>query len=362
MKANPLAAILKQFYSLGIQIDASSEYEAQRAMHSGVAAKHIMITSQQLPADLANLVRQGVIFNATSIYQVESYGKLFPGGHLSVRINPGIGSGHSRKTNTGGPSSSFGIWHEDIPQLLSIAAIHNLHINKLHTHIGAGTDPKIWHEAARVTLELIEHFPEVTTVNLGGGFKVARMSTELATDLGHISEVIAQLLIDFASQTGRRLHLEIEPGTYLAANAGSLVCRVMDVADTGSAGYKFLKLDTGLTEIMRPSLYGAQHPIVIVNNQPTRARDYVVVGHTCESGDLLTPEPSQGDVPATRRLQNADIGDLVVIEGVGAYCASMSARGYNSFPEAAEVLLKQSGEVSLARRPLSFQDNLAREL
>jgi diaminopimelate decarboxylase len=362
MKANPLAAILRIFDAAGLHIDASSGLEAHRAMAAGIAADHIMITSQQLPDDLYELARLGVSFNATSLHQLETFGQMFPGGHLSVRINPGIGSGHSRKTSTGGPTSSFGIWHEDIPQIKKIAAAHQLTIAKLHTHIGAGTDPKVWHEAARITLELAEHFPDVLTVNLGGGFKIARMSTETPTNLAKVSLGVADLIKDFAKQTGRKLHLEIEPGTYLVANAGALVSRVIDITSTGADGYTFLKLDTGLTEIMRPSLYGAQHPVIVLNTVAGQPQPYVVVGHTCESGDLLTPEPTEPDVPATRLLAPATIGDLVVIEGVGAYCASMSAKGYNSFPEPAEAIITVSGKIQLAKRPATFSDQLAREL
>lgn len=361
MKANPLTPILRLFHTMGIHIDASSGFEAQRAIRVGIPAKHIMITSQELPINLSDLVNAGVLFNATSLHQLTSYGKLFDGRTISIRINPGIGSGHSRKTNTGGPTSSFGIWHEDIPEIKRLAAKYRLKITKIHTHIGAGTDPAVWHEAARNTLEIVEQFPDVTTVNLGGGFKIARMSYETATDLQEVSAVIAGLLTEFQHQTGRRLHLEIEPGTFLVANAGALVSRIIDTADTGTTGFKFLKLDTGLTEIMRPSLYGAQHAIIVINDLPADPQEYVVVGHTCESGDLLTPEPSEPDTPSTRLLQRASIGDLVVIEGAGAYCSSMSAYGYNSFPDSAEVMLR-GNTVSLAYKPWTLEDKLRREL
>ena len=347
MKANPHPSIISLFDTFGIHIDASSGFEAVSAMRAGVAPSRIMITSQQIPDDLVALVKRGVLYNATSLHQLEYYGQLFPDSCVSVRLNPGIGSGHSRKTNTGGPTSSFGIWHEQISQVKQIAATHRLTINKVHTHIGAGTDPKVWHEAARLTLDLAEQFPHATAINLGGGFKVARMSSEHATDLAEVSQLIAALLKDLADATGRKLHLEIEPGTYLVANAGSIVSRIIDIVSTGPGGYEFIKLDTGLTEIMRPSLYAAQHPIIVVNDQPLRSVPYVVVGHTCESGDLLTPEPGQPDVPATRLLQQATIGDVVLIEGTGAYCASMSAKGYNSFPIAQEIFLTADGRIAL---------------
>jgi diaminopimelate decarboxylase len=361
MKANPLGAILRLFNELGLHIDASSGYEAERALHAGFEPERIMITSQQVPNDLNELVRAGVHYNATSLHQLKVYGQLMPGTNVAVRINPGIGSGHSRKTNTGGPTSSFGIWHTDIPEIKRLASLHRLHITKLHTHIGAGTDPKVWQLAAKLTLDLVDQFPEVTSINLGGGFKIARMSYESATDLSAVSEGIAKLISGFAKRTGRRLHLEIEPGTYLVANAGALVSRVIDIVTTSEEGYCFIKLDTGLTEILRPSLYAAQHPIIILGH-PTRTKDYVVVGHTCESGDLLTPDPSDPGLPSTRKLATASIGDIAIIEGVGAYCASMSAKNYNSFPEAPEIVLNNKGELILANRPFTLAERLSREL
>jgi diaminopimelate decarboxylase len=362
MKANPLAAILRIFNAQGLHIDASSGYEAHRAMKAGIEAAHIMITSQQLPTDLQNLISRGVLFNATSLHQLETYAKLFPNTAVSIRLNPGIGSGHNTKTDTGGPTSSFGIWHENIPQAKAIAGAHGLTINRIHTHIGSGNDPQKWHEAARLTVGMIEHFPDVATINLGGGFKIARMTGEVPTDLEPVSELIAQIITDFHASTGRRLHLEIEPGTFLVANAGALITKVVDHTSTGASGYNFLKLDTGLTEIMRPSLYGAQHPIVVVNDRAPLLKPYVVVGHTCESGDLLTPEPGQPETPAARLLQEAEIGDIVVIEGTGAYCASLSAKGYNSFPEPAEVLLALTGEARLVKRGRGLNDQIASEL
>ncbi len=362
MKANPLRTILKIFDAAGVHIDASSGYEAHRAMKAGIAPNHIMITSQELPVDLKHLVAQGVLFNATSLRQLKTYAQLFPGTSVSIRLNPGIGSGHSNKTDTGGPTSSFGIWHEDIPNVIKIADEHKLTIDRIHTHIGSGANPQKWHEAARLTLGMVEHFPTVTTINLGGGFKIARMTGDVATDLPSVSTLISDLINDFYKSTGRQLHLEIEPGTFLVANAGAIVSRAIDLTATGARGYRFLKLNTGLSEIMRPSLYGAQHPIIVVNNNPFEPIPYVIVGHTCESGDLLTPEPGQPETPATRLLQTAQIGDPVVIEGTGAYCSSLSAKGYNSFPEPAEVLITTTGELRLIKRARALNDQIAAEL
>lgn len=338
MKANPNPKVLKVLKNQGIKIDASSGYEAEAALGLGFEAGDILLTSQELAHNLGELIKAGVQFNATSLRQLEAYGRANPGGEVSVRINPGVGSGHSVKTNVGGHTSSFGIWHEYIDQVHEIAHKFNLTITRLHTHIGSGTDPAVWQEVIRVSLELIKNFPEATIINLGGGFKVARMPEETGADMKIIGERLAQELSTFAHETGRKLHLELEPGTFLVANAGVLITQIKDIVDTGENGYTFLKINTGMNDILRPSLYGAQHPITILTDK-TDMHEYVVVGHNCESGDLLTPAPGDPEVLRPRLLPEATINDLVLIGGVGAYCASMSAHGYNSFPDAKEVII-----------------------
>ncbi len=338
MKANSHPDILEVFRTQGIKVDASSGYEAALAKERGFRTEDILVTSQQLAHNLEDLIPSGVDFNATSLYQLDAYGKAFPGTSVSVRINPGIGSGHSAKTNVGGITSSFGIWHEYIPQVHELARTHNLNIVRMHTHIGAGTDPAVWQQAALTSLELIKQFPTANILNLGGGFKVARMDDEQGADMAIIGKAIADELQKFKQETGRELHLELEPGTFLVANAGVLIAQVADIVDTGAEGYRFLKLNTGMNDILRPGMYGSQHPIAVLNNS-TEVNDYVVVGHNCESGDLLTPAPGDPETLQTRALNKAFIGELVVIGGTGAYCAGMAAHGYNSFPDAKEVLI-----------------------
>jgi diaminopimelate epimerase len=150
-------------------------------------------------------------------------------------------------------------------------------------------------------------------------------------------------------ETGRKLHLEIEPGTYLAARAGTLLASVADVVATGKDGYKFVKLDAGMTEILRPSLYAAQHPIAIYPQSDRSTEDQVIVGHCCESGDLLTPLPSDAGELLPRPLPEARERDLVAIGGAGAYCSTMAATNYNSFPAVAEVLVREGGDMEVIR-------------
>jgi diaminopimelate decarboxylase len=412
MKALPTAAVLRLLLARGLQLDAGSAHEALRAVAAGAPADAVCISSQELPADdgeLAALLLRGVRVNACSLLQLERIARALdaagaPAGaaarDVGLRFNPGVGSGGTAyKTNVGGPHSSFGLWHARAAEALALAAARGLRIVRLHTHVGSGGDPAVWQRACALTLALARRFPDVHTLNLGGGFRVARAAGEPHTDLQAVGAPVRALLEAFAAEApsafvdgtaensaggggnggaepggsgggGRRLHLEIEPGTFLVAGAGALVCAVGDVVETPR--HAFVKLDCGMTEVLRPSLYGAQHPVHVLRDEvypaasaaaltsalvnadekSQRRRAFVVVGHCCESGDLLTCAPGAPETVAERELP-ADVraGDLVLVGGVGAYCSSMSAKNYNSYPEAAEVLLLEDGATArLIRR------------
>ena len=113
---------------MGIQFDASSGYEVARAMRAGIKASALSLSSQELPADFEDLIKKGIEFNACSLNQLESFGKICPGGSCGLRFNPGKGSGGTGKTNVGGPSSSFGIWHELKDEAKAIVAKYGLKV------------------------------------------------------------------------------------------------------------------------------------------------------------------------------------------------------------------------------------------
>ncbi|MDC1309537.1 diaminopimelate decarboxylase [Opitutales bacterium] len=366
MKSAPTGAILRIFNSEGLGIDASSEFEVERAVRAGYGTESISMSTQEFPENFRYWVQDGVHVNLCSLNQIHKFGIWGKGESIGLRFNPGMGSGGTNRTNVGGPSSSFGIWKEDLEEAKKLCEHYHLKVNRIHTHIGSGSDPEVWQKVAGMSLDIVRKFPTVKSLNLGGGYKVARMPGEQATDLQEIGTPVRKLFEDFEKETGRKLKLEIEPGTYLLAHACSLVTTVQDVTSTGPSGYRFLKLNAGMTEILRPSLYGAQHPIVIIPEdsqaKPKENIEQVVVGHCCESGDLLTPAPNEPESLAPRLLPKGEIGDSCIIEGVGAYCSSMSAKNYNSFPEAAEVLKKSDGSLSLIRKRQTFEQIIENEV
>jgi len=361
MKANPSHGILRLFRDLGLSIDASSDWEVERALRVGFPAEAIQLTSQMPSRSLPEHLRRGVVYNACSLHQLEEFGRVAPGEAVSVRINPGLGTGSTKRTNTGGPASSFGIWHEYAAEVEAVARRHGLRIRRFHSHVGSGTDPEVWKRCARMTLDIVARFPEVSTVNLGGGFKVGRMPEEPSVDLADVGAHVRREVEAFHDRDGRALRLEIEPGTFLVARAGAVVATCVDVVDTGAEGYLFAKLDTGMPEVTRPSLYGAQHPIDVLAAGREQAA-VVFVGPCCESGDILTPAPGDPEALAPRWVPRPRIGDLVVVGGAGAYCAAMATINYNSYPQAPEVMREPDGSLRLLRQRQSLDQILANEV
>ncbi|MCA9327186.1 diaminopimelate decarboxylase [Candidatus Saccharibacteria bacterium] len=339
VKANNHPDVIGLFNKAGLQFDASSGYEADELLKLGVPGERISLSSQQPAHNLPELLGAGVQYVATSLHQLQLF--LQAENHpafVGLRINPGLGAGHNNRTTTGGANSSFGLWNAYVPQALALATDAGTKVNRLHVHIGSGADPQMWGKMIETALSLTEQMPDVTSLDMGGGFKVHRYGDEHETNMQAVAEVFAEQLTAFAERTGRELRLEIEPGTWLVGHAGVLLASVVDIVDTGDDGHAFLRLDTGMNDIARPGMYGAQHVLEVLNDSED-TEEYVVVGHNCETGDILTPAPGDPEGIESRNLRRATIGDIVAIYDTGAYCRTMSHKGYNSFPSAGEVVI-----------------------
>jgi len=364
MKANPTRGILRKLNELGLHIDASSTFEARRAILSGFAPDRILLTAQELrAAELEPLLRQGIAVNASSFGQLKLLLQryhMLSGRKIGLRINPGIGSGGHAKTTVGGKYAGFGIWYEDMAWAADLCEQAGVKIERLHFHVGSGSDSEKVAEATGRSLQLVRHsLPDVEALNIGGGFAVDRMRDAPAADIATVLDGVFDRLSAFAVVHKRQLRLEIEPGTFLVANAGVLLASVLDVKRSGDN--LFAVLDAGMTEIMRPSLYGAQHPLTVFPRRSTNQL-CTVIGHCCESGDVLTVE--SGDVfrPQAVHLTTVKPGDSLAIGGAGAYCSSMSAKNYNSFPEVVEVVLLENGRFWLIRKRQTLEQMLENEL
>ena len=381
MKANPSLALLQTIARQGLGADASSLNEAKRAQRAGISYDRIMLTTQDVPvgnerAELEEMLKAGITYNICSQHQLEL---LLPflrqhTAKIAIRVNPGVGAGESVTRNTGDKYSSFGVhlWQLDgIKNLLSRSGMRLEHV---HAHIGSGGDPQIWRENIDRMLELLEqHFPDANVVNLGGGFRESRMPDEGAANIQELGEYAKTRLIEFRERTGRALKVAVEPGTFIVANAGYLVASVLDIKSSGPDGFEFVILNAGMEANTRPLLYGSRHPFYVVSargellsseftldSATCPVSECVVVGRCCESGDSQTLD-DHGHV-RPRKLAIPRPGDYVVIGGAGAYCSSMALINYNSYLQAAEVLLHNDTALSLIRKRQTFEQMVTNEL
>jgi len=355
MKANSNINILKIFKNKGLKIDASSEYEAYRAINAWFDAKDIQISGQETPKNLPDLLDKWVFMVATSLKQIKAIWEIKAWSEIWVRINPWMWSGAFKAISTGWETSAFGIWYEYIPEIKKISEKYDLKITKIHIHIGSENTPESWTNSANIWLDFVREFPEADTLDMWGWFKMAIMDYEKTADLQAIGKSVSEKFEEFYNQTGRKIKLELEPGKYMVINSCSLIWEVDDIVDTWKSGYRFIRTNTGMTEMPRVSMYGVQQPITIINDSKEK-QDYVIVWHCCESGDILTSKLYDQEIIEPISLAKANIWDSIIVDGVWAYNSSMSMKNYNSFPEAGEVMIRSNEEIIEIRKRQCLED------
>jgi diaminopimelate decarboxylase len=363
-KANSNTHILRRLREAGVVVDAVSLGEIQRALKAGFTAtgepSGIVFTADIVTDDcLAVVAEHHIPVNAGSLDMLDQVGKGTSKGHpVWLRINPGFGHGHSRKTNTGGEWSKHGIWHADTGAAVELIKRHELDLVGLHMHIGSGADFDHLRQvcAAMVTqVKTLGH--DIRAISGGGGLPIPYRDED-AFDTSALFENWDRARNELQEHLGHPISLEIEPGRYLAAEAGVLVAEVRATKNMGENS--FALVDAGFDNLVRPSMYGSYHHISLIRNgEPVTGDEHpwVIGGPLCESGDVFTQE--EGGVVVPRPLPDPRVGDLVVFHDAGAYASTM-ASNYNSRPLAPE-LLDVDGEISVVRRRQTADDLLALE-
>ena len=110
------------------------------------------------------------------------------GAHVGLRVNPPLdGAGHNNRTSTGGVASSFGLWHEYLEDALEFTKAKRIVVDRLHIHIGSGTDPiSVWSRAIDSAFNIVKRMPDITVLDIGGGYKIARTNCEHEADMQEI--------------------------------------------------------------------------------------------------------------------------------------------------------------------------------
>ncbi len=301
------------------------------------------------------VVKHGIHANCGSADMIDQLGQHAPGHHITLRINPGFGHGHSQKTNTGGEQSKHGIWHADLQDCLRRADANGLGVTGLHMHIGSGTDLEhLRHVCQAMEKTARDVGRSIVGISAGGGLPVPYRAEESFVDIKEYFKLWDATRKRLEDVFGHKVWLEIEPGRYVAAEAGFLISEIRAIKRMGAN--TFYLLDAGFNNLARPILYGAYHPMSIVpkagSGEERPLQDVVVGGPLCESGDIFTQEA--GGIVCTRKLPAAEVGEFLVIEIAGAYGAVMGSN-YNSKPLAAEVLIR-NGKAHPIRKRQTLDD------
>ncbi|MBE3144587.1 MAG: diaminopimelate decarboxylase [Planctomycetes bacterium] len=346
-KANSNLTVLKILHSEGAYLDAVSPGEVFMGLTSGYTPDRILFTGTSVRNDeLKFLSDANVTINIDSQSELDRLLKIAVPPVLSIRVNPEIGAGHHSHCITAGPESKFGLWEEDALKAYATAKKARVERFGIHMHIGSGifdVEPyvlaveKLLSIAKRVHDEVGVEFE---FIDIGGGLGVPYKPEDKELDL---SEFSTKIVVPFKAKIKEyglgKPFLYMEPGRYLVCDASILLTSVNTVKQTPSK--KFVGVDAGFNTLVRPTMYGSYHPILVANKLEAPDKEtYDVVGPICESGDVLAKD---------RQLPLVEEGDLLAVLNAGAYGFSMSSQ-YNARPRAAEVMIRQGKAVLVRER------------
>jgi diaminopimelate decarboxylase/aspartate kinase len=317
MKANSNPEILERVRAAGAAFECVSPGEIDRVFECfpDIEPTEILFTPNFAPKSEYRLaLERGVRTTLDSTYPLRSWPEVFAGARLFLRLDPGVGRGHHDKVRTAGTQAKFGIPLFELEEVAELAGAAGASIVGLHAHSGSGIlTPDHWAHLGETLADATRCFPEVTVLDLGGGFGVPEKPAQEPLDLGAVATGLERV---HSSNPGKAIW--VEPGRYVVAESGVILARVTQTKGKGEVRY--VGVATGMNSLIRPALYGSYHEIVnLTRLGEERTERANVVGPICESGDTLGLD---------RLLAPTREGDVLLIANTGAYGFVMSSR-YN---------------------------------
>lgn len=354
LKANSTLAVARLLRGLGSAVDANSGGEIEVALRAGFAPAEIVFTGVgKAIGELERAVALGVkAVNAESAGELERIGAAARAAGkraaVALRVNPDIDAESHPHVTTGLRHNKFGVPLGEARALCrQVSNDPALRVIGLHVHIGSqitslGPLRRAAGTLAALAQELRRDGVALEHLDLGGGLGISYDGSPVPSPAEYAEAVL---------RAGREagLPLLIEPGRAIVGQAGALVTRVVDVKRAGSERW-FVVLDAGMTELIRPALYGAFHRIQPLERRAEPDSTVDIVGPLCESADVLG---------SSRHMPLPRVGDLLAVLDAGAY-GSVMASNYNRRPLPPEALV-ENGSWRLIRRRQTLDDLLALE-
>lgn len=333
LKANSNTALLTALAKMGCGADVVSGGELYLAMKSGMPAGKIVYagvgkTREEIRYALKSRILMFNIESSDELMAIDGIaGEMGVTAPIALRVNPNINASTHPYISTGLKKHKFGIPIEDAVEHYKLAgSLSNTRVFGIHCHIGSQiTKVSPFVEALKKVLQLAKKLKsggiEIQYLDIGGGLGIA-YDNEVAPYPGELAKAITPLIkkYDFT--------LILEPGRSIAGNAGILVTRALYLKK--SVFKDFVIVDSGMNDLLRPSLYGAYHQVLPVKKNSRKKIQVDIVGPICESGDFFAKE---------RKMNRPLKDDLLAVMSAGGYGYSMSSN-YNGRPRPAEVLVK----------------------
>lgn len=359
-KANTNLAILKILNNEGAYLDCVSPGEIFLALKAGFSPDRILYTGNNYRDDeFLFALKKGVMINLDAISQIKRLINVIDSEDMekpliSFRINPEFGGGHHDHCITAGPDIKFGILDSEINEAYEIAQQNGFTEFGSHIHIGSGIlNIDTFKVAAQKYLEIISKIKKSLNINFkfidfGGGLGIPYRSSDQPLDLEEYSSTILGL---FKAKM-KELNLKnvifcIEPGRYLVAESTIILSQVNTIKKSRTKNW--IGIDAGFNVLIRPTMYGSYHEVVVANKMNTEGEEeiYDIAGPICESGDVLARD---------RKLPIIEENDLIAILDAGAYGFSMSST-YNSRLQPAEIMVS-NGISKIVRERQIYEDLL----
>ncbi|MCT8976384.1 diaminopimelate decarboxylase [Clostridium sp. CX1] len=375
-KKNKVAYAGKAFLTLamcqivndeGLCLDVVSGGELYTAWKSGFPMKNVYFhgnnkTSEEIKMGIELGVGKFVVDNLYEIEKINSIAKeQSKVQQILLRITPGIEAHTHEYIKTGQIDSKFGFTilnNKTIDAVRKAIGLSNIKFVGLHCHIGSQIfDTKPYEDEVEIMLSIVKNIKDETgcdiqELDLGGGFGIYYTTGDTPKTIEEFCEVILNKAEEVANKLDIQLpSLVIEPGRSIVGNAGTTLYTIGSIKDIPDVR-KYVAVDGGMTDNIRPALYNAQYECVIANNIESTLKETVTIsGKCCESGDIL--------------LNNVEIskvksGDVLAVLSTGAYGYSMSSN-YNKIPKPAVVSVKE-GSTKLICRRQSYEEIIQNEL
>ncbi len=351
MKALTNTNILRIFNKMGSGLDAVSIEEVMLGIQAGFTPESIMYTPNGVSfQEMENAIALGVMINIDNLSILEAFGAKYGNSvPVCIRLNPHIMAGGHANISVGHIDSKFGISIHQVRHIKRIVDHYGILVTGLHMHTGSDiVDADVFLQGAELLYDAASHFPDLTFMDFGSGFKVAYKENDYLTPIEEIGSKISESFTSFCEAYGRPLELWFEPGKFLVSESGVLLVSVNVVKQTTSS--VFLGVNSGQNHLIRPMFYNAYHRIENISNPKGMKKLYTVVGYICETDTFGYDRP----------IGEANEGDVLAIYNAGAYGFSMS-NNYNSRRRPAEVLFRK-GKGYLIRKRETMEDITRNEI